>query len=104
MGKGQTLRIKLKSFDNRLLDKSTRGLVDIAVKNRIKISGPVPLPVKVSKYIVNRSPHKDKKSREQFGLKIHKRMILLLNFDSNLVQIFMNSSLPAGVEVEVLIV
>ena len=104
MRKGQVLKIKLKAFDSRLLNKSVRELVAIAVKNGIKVCGPIPLPVKVSKYIVNRSPHKDKKSREQFGLKVHKRLMLLSDFDSHLAEIFMSAQLPAGIEVEVLVV
>ncbi len=100
---GQVLRVKLKAFDSRLLDKSTREVVDIAIKNGIKLSGPIPLPTKLRKYIVNKSPHKDRNSREQFGLKVHKRLILLSGFDNKVVKIFMNVQLAAGVDLEILV-
>lgn len=98
------LKIKLKSFDHRLLERSTRELVSIAMKNGAVICGPIPLPIKTSAYIVNRSPHKDKKSREQFGVKVYKRLLLLLRFDNQLIRTFTDAQLPAGVEVKVLVV
>ncbi len=101
--KGQTLRIKLKAFDSRLLDRSTRELIAIAVKNGAKVCGPIPLPTNISKFIVNRSPHKYKKSREQFALKVHKRLMLLSDFDNHVVKVFMGAQLPSGVDVEVLV-
>lgn len=101
---GQTIRITLKAFDSRLLDRSTKQLVEMGVKSGVKIIGPVPLPTKTSKYIVNRSPHKDKKSREQFGIQTHKRLMIFSNFASHLVKVFMDAQLPSGVDVEILVV
>ncbi len=95
------LKIKLKAFDSRLLDRSAYELVKIAAKSGGFVCGPIPLPVRISKYIVNRSPHKDKKSREQFGVKFHKRLMLLSNVDNRLMKMMTDAKLPSGVEVEI---
>ena len=104
MKKKYELKIKLKAFDSRLLDRSTYELIKIAVKSGGSICGPIPLPVRISKYIVNRSPHKDKKSREQFGVRFHKRLMLLSNVDSRLMKMMTEAQLPSGVEVEISLV
>ena len=76
---GQKIRIKLKAYDHRLIDKSTDKIIKTAKATGAAISGPVPLPIKRSLYTVLRSPHVDKKSREQFETRIHKRLIDILN-------------------------
>lgn len=97
----EKVRIRIRSFDSRLLDRFAKQLFGIAMKNDVKMSA-IPLPMKIEKYIVNKSPHKDKKAREQFGIKTHTRLILLSNFDNH--SIFMGAQLPPGVEAEILVV
>jgi len=94
------MRIKLKAFDNRLLDQSAKEIVEMLKKTGVKISGPVPLPTKREVYTVLRSPHVNKKSREQFQIKIHKRVIDIIEPTARTVDSLSKLSLPAGVEVE----
>ena len=98
---GQTIRIKLKAYDHTLIDKSTERIVKTASATGAAISGPIPLPTKTSLYTVNRSPHVDKKSREQFETRIHKRLIDILNASPKTVDALMKLELPAGVDVEI---
>ena len=98
------LKIKLKSFDGRLLDRSVHELMRVVRKGGGVVCGPIPLPVKINKYIVNRSPHKDKKSREQFGIKSHQRLILLSKIENQTMKMMMDSHIPSGVEAEVKLV
>jgi small subunit ribosomal protein S10 len=98
---GQTIRIKLKAYDHMLIDKSTERIVKTASATGAAISGPIPLPTKTSLYTVNRSPHVDKKSREQFETRIHKRLIDILNASPKTVDALMKLELPAGVDVEI---
>ncbi len=98
---GQKIRIKLKAYDHRLIDKSTDKIVKTAKATGAAISGPVPLPTKRSLYTVLRSPHVDKKSREQFETRIHKRLIDILNSTPKTVDALMKLELPAGVDVEI---
>ncbi len=95
------IRIKLKAFDHRLLDRSVKEIIEIARKTGVKICGPVPLPTKREIYTVLRSPHVNKKSREQFELKTHKRLIDILEPTARTVDALGKLSLPAGVEVEI---
>jgi len=95
------IRIKLKSFDHNLIDKSSERIVRTVKQTGAVISGPVPLPTRRSVYTVNRSPHVDKKSREQFETRIHKRLIDIFNSTQKTVDALMKLELPAGVEVEV---
>ncbi len=94
------MRIKLKAFDNRLLDQSAKEIIEMLKKTGVKISGPVPLPTKREVYTVLRSPHVNKKSREQFQIKIHKRVIDVIEPTARTVDSLSKLSLPAGVEVE----
>ena len=71
----QNIRIRLKAFDHRLLDQSTREIVNTAKRTGAQICGPIPLPTRIEKFTVNRSPHVDKKSREQFEIRTHKRVL-----------------------------
>ena len=97
----QKIRIKLKSYDHNLIDKSAEKIIRTVKPTGCVVSGPIPLPTKKSIYTVNRSPHVDKKSREQFELRAHKRLIDILNSNSRTVDSLMKLELPAGVEVEI---
>lgn len=97
----ETIRIRLKAFDHRLLDQSTRQIVDTAKRTGASIAGPVPLPTRTRKYTVLRSPHVNKKSREQFESRTHKRLIDILEPTSQTVEALMKLDLPAGVDVEI---
>ena len=97
----QKIRIRLKAFDRRLLDTSCEKIVDTANRTGATAIGPIPLPTKRSIYTVLRSPHVDKKSREQFQTKIHKRMIDIINSTSKTVESLMKLDLPAGVDIEI---
>jgi len=98
---GQKIRIKLKAYDHRLIDQSTDKIIRTAKATGAAISGPIPLPTKRSVYTVNRSPHVDKKSREQFETRIHKRLIDILNSTPKTIDALMKLELPAGVDVEI---
>tara|TARA_B110000014_G_scaffold240265_1_gene208241 strand:+ start:457 stop:765 length:309 start_codon:yes stop_codon:yes gene_type:complete len=97
----QAIRISLRAYDHILLDKSTDKIVKTAKSTGAIISGPIPLPTKRSIYTVLRSPHVDKKSREQFQTKIHKRMIDIINSTPKTVESLMKLDLPAGVDIEI---
>jgi len=97
----KSIRIKLKSYDYRILDKSCLEIVEVAKKTGASISGPVPLPTKRKLYTVNRSPHVDKKSREQFELCIHSRLIDIKEATPETIEALTRLDLPAGVEVEI---
>lgn len=100
MPKGK-IRIRLKSFDHRLIDETCQKLIDTATKTGASFSGPIPLPTKTEKYVVNRSPFIDKDSREYFGLKTHKRLIDIVNPTNQTIDSLMHLDLPAGISVEV---
>ena len=95
------IRIRLKAYDHMLLDKSTEKIVKTAKSTGAIISGPIPLPSKRSIYTILRSPHVNKKSREQFQTKIHKRLIDILNSTPKTVESLMKLDLPAGVDIEI---
>lgn len=95
------IRIKLKAYDHRLLDQSARDIVEVARRTGAIVSGPIPLPTERSLYTVLRSPHVDKKSREQFELRVHKRLIEISNATREMVDALMKLEVPAGVEVEI---
>jgi small subunit ribosomal protein S10 len=97
----QTIRIKLKAYDHNLIDKSTEKIIRTARSTGAVISGPIPLPVKRTVYTVLRSPHVDKKSREQFETRIHKRLIDILNSTPKTIDALMKIELPAGVDIEI---
>ncbi|MCE2503127.1 MAG: 30S ribosomal protein S10 [Chlorobi bacterium] len=97
----QVIRIKLKSYDHNLIDKSTEKIIRTVRQTGAIVSGPIPLPTQRTVYTVNRSPHIDKKSREQFEQRIHKRLIDILNSTSKTVDSLMRLELPAGVDVEI---
>ena len=97
----QTIRISLRAYDHILLDKSTEKIVKTAKSTGAIIAGPIPLPSKRSIYTILRSPHVNKKSREQFQTKIHKRLIDILNSTPKTVESLMKLDLPAGVDIEI---
>ncbi len=98
---GQRIRIRLKSFDHRMIDRSTADIVRTVRNTGAKIVGPIPLPTKKRIYTVLRSPHIDKTSREQFEMRTHKRLIDILDSTPQTIDSLMKLDLPAGVEVEI---
>lgn len=97
----QNIRIRLKAFDHRLLDQSTREIINTATRTGALVRGPVPIPTRKTVYTVNRSPHIDKKSREQFEIRTHKRMLDIVDWSPQTVDALMKLELAAGVEVEI---
>lgn len=97
----QRIRIRLTAFDHRLLDQSARGIVDTAKRTGAKVAGPVPLPVKISRYTVLRSPHVNKKSREQFEIRSFKRLLEISEPSQQTINQLMKLDLPAGVDVAI---
>ena len=98
---GQKIRIKLKAYDHASLDRSCDEIVRTAKRTGARISGPIPLPTKRSVYTVLRSPHIDKKSREQFETRVHKRLIDIYESNAQTVDSLMKLDLPAGVDIEI---
>ncbi len=101
MPRRERIRIRLKAYDHRLLDQSAQEILQTAKRTGAKVSGPLPLPTKISKYTVLRSPHVDKKSREQFEIRIHKRLLDILEPTPKTIDALMRLDLPAGVDVEI---
>lgn len=97
----QKIRIRLKAFDHRVLDQSTGEIVQTARRTGAEIRGPIPLPTKINRYTVLRSPHVDKKSREQFEMRTHKRVVDIINPTPQTVDALMKLDLAAGVNVEI---
>ena len=95
------IRVRLRGFDIELIDQSAKSIVQTAVKSGAQVAGPVPLPTKINKFTVLRSPHVNKKSREQFEMRTHKRLIDLLDPTSAVMDALMKLELPAGVDVEI---
>ncbi len=95
------IRIRLKAFDHAVLDQAAADIVRTVEKTGGKVSGPIPLPTKIQRWTVLRSPHIDKKSREQFELKTHKRLIDITDSRSQTVDALTKLDLPAGVDVEI---
>ena len=97
----ERIRIRLKAYDYRILDQSTGEIVETAKRTGAQIAGPIPLPTMKNKYCVLRSPHVDKKSREQFEIRTHKRLLDILEPTQQTVGALMKLDLPAGVDVEI---
>jgi small subunit ribosomal protein S10 len=97
----QVVRLRFRSYDHNLLDKSLRQIVDLLQKEGIEVRGPIPLPTEIRRYTVNRSPFIYKKSMEQFEMRIHKRILDILNPSPRILELFNSLDLPAGVEVEI---
>ena len=96
------IRIRLKAYDHRLLDNSTREIVDTAQQTGARVAGPIPLPTQINRFTVLRGPHVDKKSREQFEIRTHKRLIDILEPTAQTIDALMKLDLSAGVDVEIL--
>ena len=97
----QNIRIRLRAFDHRVLDHSTREIVQTAKRTGATVRGPIPLPTMIEKFTVNRSPHVDKKSREQFEMRTHKRVLDIVDPTPQTVDALMKLDLAAGVDVEI---
>ncbi|MFQ5924778.1 MAG: 30S ribosomal protein S10 [Dehalococcoidia bacterium] len=97
----QKIRIRLRAFDHRILDQSAEQIVEAAEQTGAKVVGPVPLPTRIKKFCVIRSPHVDKDSREQFEIRTHKRLIDILEPTSKTVDALTRLNLPAGVDIEI---
>ncbi|GGB41028.1 MAG: 30S ribosomal protein S10 [Tistrella sp.] len=98
---GQNIRIRLKAFDHRVLDQSTREIVNTAKRTGASVRGPIPLPTEIERFTVLRSPHIDKKSREQFEIRTHKRLLDIVEPTPQTVDALMKLDLAAGVDVEI---
>ncbi len=98
---GQKIRINLKAFDHRLLDASVQEIVERVKQTGAKVAGPIPLPTRIRKYTVNRSPHVDKKSREQFEMRIHKRVLDIINPTQQTLDALTQLELPSGLHVDI---
>ncbi len=96
----QRIRIKLKAYDNKIIDKSAKQIVETIERNGGKVVGPVPLPTEIHKYTVNRASFIDKNSREQFEMRVHKRLIDIPTYSAKIIDSLMNLNLPAGVDIE----
>ena len=97
----QNIRIRLKAYDHRVLDASTGEIVNTAKRTGAQVRGPIPLPTRIEKYTVNRSPHIDKKSREQFEIRTHKRLVDILSPTGKTIDALNKLSLPAGVDIKI---
>lgn len=97
----EKLRLRIKAYDNKLADNSARQIVEVAKREDANVVGPTPLPTEIHKYTVNRSTFIDKDSREQFELRIHKRLVDILNPSQAIVESLSRLNLPAGVDIEI---
>lgn len=97
----QSIRIRLQAYDHRLLDQSVKEIVNTAKRTGANIRGPIPMPTHIQKFTVNRSPHIDKKSREQFEIRTHKRVIDIVDWMPQTVDALMKLDLASGVDVEI---
>ncbi len=97
----QRIRIRLRAYDHRALDRSAADIVETAKRTGAKVAGPMPLPTRIEKFSVNRSPHVDKKSAEQFEIRTHKRLIHIVEPTSKTVDAISKLTLPAGVDIRI---
>ncbi|MDA3835252.1 MAG: 30S ribosomal protein S10 [Spirochaetales bacterium] len=97
----ERIRVRLRGFDVELVEQSSKAIVQTVVRAGAKVSGPVPLPTRINKFTVLRSPHVNKKAREQFEMRTHKRLIDILDPTSKVMDALMKLELPAGVDVEI---
>ena len=97
----QRIRIRLKAFDHRVLDQSAGDIIETAKRTGARVAGPIPLPTHIQRFTVLRSPHVDKKSREQFEIRTHKRLMDILEPTQQTIDALMKLELPAGVDVEI---
>ena len=97
----KTIRIKLKAFDHRVLDSSALQIAETAISSGARVSGPIPLPTEVNRFTVLKSPHKDKNAREQFEMRIHKRLIDIVDPTQKTMEALMQLNLPSGVDIQI---
>ncbi|MEJ2135625.1 MAG: 30S ribosomal protein S10 [Desulfofustis sp.] len=97
----EKIRIRLKAYDHKLLDQSTHEIVDTARRTGSSVAGPIPLPTSIKKFCILRSPHVDKKSREQFEMRTHRRLLDILEPTQQTIDLLMKLELSAGVDVEI---
>ena len=97
----EKIRIRLRGYDHRLLDQSVREIVDTVRRTGGRVAGPIPLPTHIERFTVNRSPHVDKKSREQFEIRIHKRLIDISRSTAQTMEALEKLDIPAGVDIEI---
>ena len=97
----EKIRIRLKAYDYRVLDKSTADIVETAKRTGAKVAGPIPLPTRIEKFTVNRSPHVDKKSMDQFEIRTHKRLLDIVDPTSRTVDELKKLNLPSGVDITI---
>lgn len=97
----EKIKIRLEAYDHRILDKAVQDIVDTAKRTGAKVAGPVPLPTRIEKFTVLRSPHVDKKSREQFEIRTHKRMVEILDPTAKTNELFSKVDVPAGVDITI---
>src|SRR3972149_5930026 len=97
----QKLRIRVRAYDHKILDASIKQIVDTALRYGAELAGPVPLPTEIKKYTVNRSSFVHKNAREQFEMRVHRRLIDILNPSAKIIEAMTNLNLPAGVDIEV---
>ena len=95
------LRIKVRAYDSKIIDNSVKQIVDTAIRNGAEIVGPVPLPTEIRKYTVNRDSFVHKNAREQFEMRVHKRLIDIINPNPRTINALTNLNLPAGVDIEI---
>ena len=98
---GQRVRIRLKAYDHEVLDQSTRKIVETVLRTQAKVQGPVPLPTEKHRYTVIRSPHRNKDSREHYEMRIHKRLLDIVEHTPKTVDSLQRLEVPAGVEIEI---
>lgn len=103
-GEVQKLRLRVRAYDHKLIDNSVRQIIETAEKHDGKITGPTPLPTEIRKYTVNRSTFVDKNAREQFELRVHKRLVDILNPNAKMMESLSSLNLPAGVDIEIKII
>ena len=101
MADSQKIRIRLQAFEHTILDQSMNDIVNTVIKTGAQVAGPIPLPTKIERFTVNRSPHVDKKSMEQFEIRTHKRLIDIIQATAKTIEALNKISLPAGVDIKI---
>lgn len=101
MSTGGRIRVKLKAYDSRVIDKTAELIVDTAIRTGAKVSGPVPLPTEIERFTVIKGPHVDKRGREQFEIRTHRRLIDILDPTGSTIESLSHLNLPAGVGIEI---
>lgn len=95
------IRLKIKAYDHRLIDASTRQIIETAQRNGAEVIGPIPLPTEMRKYTVNRSTFVHKDSRDQYEMRVHKRLLEIVNPEQKIIEALSNMNLPSGVDIEI---